>query len=167
MKIRRLAESSEDVLIAGAMRAVQMWLALLCLMVLSGQCLPLDPRQAAKDREKEMEDRLRERMQGLPKFPEFPGADREEYKRYWEEAVNNNPSEQEAEGRKGYISFDYYLQSQCVHKWVTDSNPTHNPTLMNHTIILLDQYPFHSIPKLLAQMMHQALFCRLENLHSS
>ena len=78
-----------------------MWLALMCLMVLSGQCLPLDPRQAAKDREKEMEDRLRERMQGLPKIPEFPGADREEYKRYWEEAVKSNPSKQDEGGIPG------------------------------------------------------------------
>ena len=92
MTCRKLTESSKNALLVGAMRASQVWLALMCLMVLAGHCLPLDPRQAAKEKEKEMEERLKKRMEGLPKLPDFPGADKEEYKRYWEEAVKSNPS---------------------------------------------------------------------------
>ena len=89
MTCRKLTESSKNPLLVGAMRASQVWLALMCLMVLAGHCLPLDPHKAAKEKQKELEEQLKKRMEGLP---DFPGADKEEYKRYWEEAVKNNPS---------------------------------------------------------------------------
>ena len=67
------------------MRAFQVWICAVCLFTLVGLAAPLD----AEAHKKQMEE-LRERMERLR---ELPGLDKEEYARYWEEAMKNDPSE--------------------------------------------------------------------------
>ena len=82
---------------------MQLGLVFLCLLVMMGYCLPLDPRNVKPSRT-EKEERLRGRIPDLPggrklpdlpggrKLPDLPGLDKEEYKRYWDEVVKSNPS---------------------------------------------------------------------------
>ena len=87
---------------------MQLAFFLLCLLVMAGYCLPLDPRKvnpskterAATDRDKDTK-RMRpnfnlpgfeDKRRKMPNLPDMPGLDKEEYKRYWEEVVKDNPS---------------------------------------------------------------------------
>ena len=79
---------------------MQLGFSLLCFSVMVGYCLPLDPRarmgmgeRGEWDREqlkKDMEE-LRNKFPGGG-MPQVPGLDKEEYRRYWEEAARSNPS---------------------------------------------------------------------------
>lgn len=86
---------------------MQLGLVCLCLLVMAGFALPLDPRvnpsktepEANKERARE---RRRPNIPDLPGVPEdlrrlrelrdLPGLDREEYRRYWDEIVKDNAS---------------------------------------------------------------------------
>lgn len=78
--------SSQSYLVSIAMRAFQVWIFTACLLTLVGFAAPTFDHEAHR---KQMED-LRERMKRLQ---DLPGLDREEYRRYWEEAMKNDPSQ--------------------------------------------------------------------------
>ena len=81
---------------------MQLGFVLLCFLVMVGYCLPLDPRAGRPDprmggRGEWDKEKMRRDMEELRnKFPggmpQVPGLDREEYRRYWEEIAQNNPS---------------------------------------------------------------------------
>ncbi len=79
---------------------MQLGFLCLCLLVMAGLCLPVNPTRTKREGDSDQAGK-RER----PKFPDIPddirkirelrdlpGLDKEEYKRYWDEAVKDNPS---------------------------------------------------------------------------
>lgn len=64
---------------------MQLGFALLCLLAIAGFALPLDPGRGKKSDDRKFPE--------VPRLPDIPGLDAEEYKRYWEEVVKNNPGE--------------------------------------------------------------------------
>ena len=68
------------------MAASRVWLLVLCLTVLASLAAPAF--NAPKDHLKAMEE-LKEH---LKKLKDLPGVDKDEYLRYWKEAVKDDPS---------------------------------------------------------------------------